>query len=55
MSWKAWRMFLDEIWNQREKSGYYYGNEEEEDQKIEAQRFLQFLAQNRMKSNQTSM
>lgn len=35
--------FLDEIWNQREKTGYYYGNEEEEDGKIEAQRFLQFL------------
>lgn len=34
--------FLDEIWNQREKSGYYYGYEEE-DEKIEAQRFIQFL------------
>src|SRR6056297_1971198 len=36
-------MFLDEIWNQREKTGYYFGNDEETDQKIESQRFLQFL------------
>lgn len=35
--------FLDEIWNQREKNGYYYGSDKEADDKIEAQRFLQFL------------
>lgn len=35
-------MFLDDIWNQREKSGYYFGKDEE-DEKVEAQRFLQFL------------
>jgi len=36
-------LFLDDIWNQREKSGYYFGDDDEEDQKVEAQRFLQFL------------
>lgn len=35
-------MFLDEIWNQREKTGYYFG-EDEEEEKVEAQRFIQFL------------
>ncbi len=35
-------IFLDDIWNQREKSGYYFGKNEEEE-KVEAQRFLQFL------------
>src|SRR6056297_784332 len=45
-------MFLDEIWNQREKTGYYFGNDEETDQKIESQRFLQFLHRTgEMKSN----
>jgi len=35
-------MFLDDIWRQREKTGYYYGKDDE-DEKVEAQRFLQFL------------
>jgi 5-methylcytosine-specific restriction enzyme subunit McrC len=35
--------FLDDIWRQREKTGYYFGNDEESGQKIESQRFLQFL------------
>lgn len=35
-------IFLDDIWNQREKTGYYFGKNEEEE-KVEAQRFLQFL------------
>lgn len=34
--------FLDDIWRQREKTGFYYGKEETEEQ-IEAQRFVQFL------------
>ncbi|WP_441001128.1 McrC family protein [Fodinibius sp. SL11] len=33
--------FLDDIWQRREKTGYYYGNDEEDTE--EAQRFLQFL------------
>ena len=44
--------FLDEIWNRREKYGYYYGNDEDEEEKIESQRFLQFLYKTReVKSN----
>ena len=35
-------IFLDDIWNQREKTGYYFGKDDDEE-KIEAQRFLQFL------------
>lgn len=42
--------FLDTIWNNREKSGYY--NSEEDNDKIESQRFLQFLHKTReIKSN----
>ncbi|MBF4983914.1 hypothetical protein FNJ87_06040 [Nonlabens mediterrranea] len=33
-------IFLDDIWAKREKSGYYYN---EEDNRIEQQRFIQFL------------
>ncbi|MBK8516203.1 MAG: hypothetical protein IPL55_07905 [Saprospiraceae bacterium] len=41
--------FLDEIWLKREKSGFYYNNE---NTKIESQRFLQFLHKtNEIKSN----
>lgn len=41
--------FLDEIWLKREKSGFYYNNE---NTKIESQRFLQFLHKtNELKSN----
>lgn len=41
--------FLDEIWKRREKSGFY---ENEEDGKIESQRFIQFLHQTgEIKSN----
>jgi 5-methylcytosine-specific restriction enzyme subunit McrC len=37
-------MFLDDVWQQREKTGYRYGEgEESEEEKVEAQRFLQFL------------
>lgn len=32
--------FLDAVWNNREKSGYYF---EQEDRKLEVQQFLQFL------------
>jgi|SRR5690625_1975526 len=35
-------MFLDDIWNRREKSSFYEGKDDE-DAKVEAQRFLQFL------------
>ncbi len=35
-------VFLDEIWRQREKTGYYYGKDDE-DKRVESQRFLQFL------------
>lgn len=35
--------FLDEIWNRREKNSFYSENAEGEDDKIETQRFLQFL------------
>lgn len=35
--------FLDEIWRQREKTGFYFGNDNGEDDKEEAQRFLQIL------------
>jgi len=35
-------MFLDDIWRQREKTGFYFNNEDEEE-KVESQRFLQFL------------
>jgi 5-methylcytosine-specific restriction enzyme subunit McrC len=35
-------MFLDDIWNKREKSAYYT---DEEDNRVEAQRFIQFLHQ----------
>jgi 5-methylcytosine-specific restriction enzyme subunit McrC len=41
--------FLDEIWNNREKSSYY---SEQESGKIESQRFLQFIHKsNELKSN----
>lgn len=42
--------FLDEIWNSREKNAYYY--ESANENKIESQRFLQFLYKsNELKSN----
>jgi len=42
--------FLDEIWNSREKNAYYYESTNED--KIESQRFLQFLYKsNELKSN----
>ena len=42
-------MFLDEVWNNREKSDYFYG---QEDDKVEVQQFLQFLQKSReVKSN----
>ena len=42
-------LFLDEIWNKREKNSYYFN---EEDNRIEQQRFIQFLQKNRtLKSN----
>ena len=42
-------MFLDEVWYNREKSDYFYG---EEDDKVEVQQFLQFLQKSReIKSN----
>ena len=42
--------FLDEIWNSREKNAYYYESANED--KIESQRFLQFLYKsNELKSN----
>lgn len=42
-------MFLDEVWNNREKSDYFY---REEDIKVEVQQFLQFLQKSReVKSN----
>jgi len=41
--------FLDEIWNKREKSGFYSGDETD---KVEVQQFLQFLNKtNELKSN----
>jgi len=41
--------FLDDIWKNREKSSYYFGNS---DAKIESQRFLQFLHKTKkIKSN----
>ena len=41
--------FLDEIWKNREKSGFYYDNQKD---KIEVQQFLQFLHKtNEIKSN----
>jgi len=41
--------FLDDIWNKREKSSYYSDNESD---KIEVQRFLQFIHKtNELKSN----
>ncbi len=42
--------FLDEIWNSREKNAYY--SESDNEDKIESQRFLQFLHKsNELKSN----
>lgn len=42
-------IFLDDIWAKREKSGYYYN---EEDNRVEQQRFLQFLHRTKtLKSN----
>jgi 5-methylcytosine-specific restriction enzyme subunit McrC len=41
-SFEGLEEFLDDIWNKREKNSYY-SNTEEEDSKIESQRFLQFL------------
>jgi 5-methylcytosine-specific restriction enzyme subunit McrC len=44
-------IFLDDFWSQREKTGYYFGRYDEEE-KEEAQRFLQFLHKtNEVKSN----
>ena len=41
--------FLDEVWNNREKNPFYYGNG---DDKTESQRFLQFIHKSReVKSN----
>lgn len=41
--------FLDEIWAKREKNSFYYENSEN---KIESQRFLQFIHKsNELKSN----
>ena len=48
-SFEELEIFLDEIWNNREKSGYYY---DEEESRSETQQFLQFLQKNReIKSN----
>ena len=42
-------LFLDEIWKNREKSDYFF---EEQENKVESQRFLQFLHKtNEIKSN----
>jgi len=42
-------IFLDDIWNKREKTGYYFGNDSD---KIEVQRFLQFIGKTKeLKSN----
>ena len=44
--------FLDEIWQAREKSSYFTQNTDGEEDKIETQRFLQFLRKNKeLKSN----
>lgn len=44
--------FLDEIWQKREKSHYFNNTPEDEEEKIESQRFLQFLRKNKeLKSN----
>lgn len=44
--------FLDEIWQKREKSSYFNNIAEDEEEKIESQRFLQFLRKNKeLKSN----
>ncbi|WP_271855122.1 McrC family protein [Patiriisocius marinus] len=41
--------FLDEIWSKRERSGYYY---KEEENRVEQQRFIQFLNKSKtLKSN----
>lgn len=37
-------LFLDDIWKQREKTGFYFGKDDaDEEEKVESQRFLQFL------------
>src|SRR5690606_5709687 len=42
-------VFLDDIWAKREKSSYYY---DEEDNRVEQQRFIQILHKNKtLKSN----
>jgi 5-methylcytosine-specific restriction enzyme subunit McrC len=42
-------VFLDEIWSKREKSGYYFN---EDENRIEQQRFIQFFHKNKtLKSN----
>jgi len=42
-------IFLDDIWSKREKSGYYFN---EEDNRVEQQRFIQFLHKTKtLKSN----
>lgn len=47
--YKGLELFLDEIWNKREKYAYFT---EEEDDKIETQRFIQFIQKSReIKSN----
>lgn len=45
-------IFLDKIWNKREKSSYFSNSNDDEEEKIESQRFLQFLRKNKhLKSN----
>ena len=39
-SFEGLEVFLDEVWNARERNAYFYNSE---DSKIESQRFLQFL------------
>ena len=42
-------VFLDDIWSKREKSSYYFN---EEDNRVEQQRFIQFLHKSKtLKSN----
>src|SRR5690606_41535552 len=42
-------IFLDSIWSKRERSNYYFS---EEDNRVEQQRFIQFLHKNKtLKSN----
>lgn len=44
--------FLDEIWKRREKSSYFNNTTDDEEDKVESQRFLQFLRKHKeLKSN----